>query len=84
MGFGDEIPKQVWAAAHRHPKIAERFKTQSGSEAIPDGGFLQTPFKPKKLKALFVRLKTPDEEGFFELYSRFFQKPTDRFGIHFF
>ena len=44
-------------------------KTQSGSEAIPDGGFLQTLFKPKKLKALFVRLKTPDEEGFFELYS---------------
>ena len=35
------VPKQVWAAAHRHPKIAERFKTQSGSEAFPDN----TPFQ---------------------------------------
>ena len=37
MGFGDEIPKQVWAAAQRSPSGAAVLAKQSGSEALPDG-----------------------------------------------
>ena len=36
-GFGDEIPKQVWAAAQRKLCCEAILQEQSGSEALPDG-----------------------------------------------
>ena len=41
MGFGDEIPKQVWAAAQRFPNGEAIYEKQSGSEALPDGEFIE-------------------------------------------